>query len=369
MPNRLSAAIPAAALLFVWLLGCIEPTATAENPQAQSQQTPAGTQPAAAPGDAYSWIRGATYNPSYARNCVQIWLDYDSEVIDRELGYAERLRLNAVRIFLSVEAYEHDPEQFLARFENFLALARKHKLVVQPVLFDSVGAAPDLKSYRQQDWLSSPAKQRVKNKAEWSKLETYVKAVVTPHKNDERIVMWDIANEPVGFGREGSGPFTLDAYPDVVAFVNYFLDYTRSLGTTRPLTAGIRLARDVRHVAEKCDVLCYHAYFVPMENDIRHLRSRYSKPIHTNETVGYYAGGFQQVIPVLNSQKVGWFFWELMFGSTQFTRGPKPMQGLINRDGSCRNIKDVAAVMNVPPEQAAKIFKERPYSEKLDVAR
>ncbi len=39
------------------------------------------------PRDDYSWIRGANYVPSYARNDVQIWMDYDAEVIDRELGY------------------------------------------------------------------------------------------------------------------------------------------------------------------------------------------------------------------------------------------------------------------------------------------
>ena len=68
-----------------------------------------------------STMRGANYVPSYAKNDVAIWLDFDAAVIDRELGYAERLRLNTVRVFLSQAVYERNPQQFLERLENFLA--------------------------------------------------------------------------------------------------------------------------------------------------------------------------------------------------------------------------------------------------------
>lgn len=36
--------------------------------------------------DDFADMRGANYVPSYARNDVQTWLDYDPAVIDRELG-------------------------------------------------------------------------------------------------------------------------------------------------------------------------------------------------------------------------------------------------------------------------------------------
>jgi hypothetical protein len=40
--------------------------------------------------EGFAGMRGANYVPSYARNDVQIRMDYDPNVIDRELGYAER---------------------------------------------------------------------------------------------------------------------------------------------------------------------------------------------------------------------------------------------------------------------------------------
>ena len=75
--------------------------------------------------DDFSWMRGANYVPSYARNDVQMWLDYDSSVIDRELEYAKRLKLNTVRVFLNQLVFEKQPAKFLADFKDFLALCRQ----------------------------------------------------------------------------------------------------------------------------------------------------------------------------------------------------------------------------------------------------
>ena len=62
-----------------------------------------------------AWMRGANYVPSYARNDVQTWMDYDPAVIDRELGYAAKLKLNVVRVFLQVAVYEAAPQRFLGK--------------------------------------------------------------------------------------------------------------------------------------------------------------------------------------------------------------------------------------------------------------
>ncbi len=66
---------------------------------------------AAPDADDFSWVRGANFVPSYARNDVQIWMDYDPVVVDRELGYAAKLDLNCVRVFLQVAVYNNDPQQ------------------------------------------------------------------------------------------------------------------------------------------------------------------------------------------------------------------------------------------------------------------
>ncbi len=105
-----------------------------------------------------STMRGANYVPSYARNDVQTWMDYDPAVIDRELGYAAKLKLNVVRVFLQVAAYEAVPQRFLDNFENLLSLCAKHKIRLMPVLFDSCfdPQSVDLKDYHDKKWMPSP---------------------------------------------------------------------------------------------------------------------------------------------------------------------------------------------------------------------
>ncbi len=108
-------------------------------------------------------MRGANYVPSYAKNDVAIWMDYDPVVIDRELGYAERLNLNTVRVFLNQAVYEHEPKVFLERLENFLTLCEKHKIRAMLVLFDSCfdPQIVDLKDYRDKTWMPSPGFSRL----------------------------------------------------------------------------------------------------------------------------------------------------------------------------------------------------------------
>src|SRR6185503_9210402 len=85
----------------------------------------------------YSKIRGCNYVPSYAPNSVAIWAHFDADTIDRELGFAGKLGLNAVRFLLQYVVYEKDPLRFLEDVERFVQLADKHHLKVMFVLFDS----------------------------------------------------------------------------------------------------------------------------------------------------------------------------------------------------------------------------------------
>ena len=142
-----------------------------------------------ADGDDLSWMRGANYVPSYAKNDVQIWMEYDPVVIDRELGFTQRLTLNTVRVFLNVAVYEYHPEKFLADFENFLSLADKHGLKVMPVLFDNCSSSEvvDMNNYKGKIWLPSPGFARMGDK-DWPEMEKFIAAAVGNHRDDKRIV-------------------------------------------------------------------------------------------------------------------------------------------------------------------------------------
>ena len=294
--------------------------------------------------DDFSGMRGANYVPSYARNDVQIWMDYDPAVIDRELGYAARLRLNTVRVFLQVAVYERDPKLFLARFEDFLARCEKHHLRMMPVVFDSCfGEFPDLEGYRKKDWMANPGQNRL-GPEHWPKLKKYVRDVVGGHRGDRRIVLWDVMNEPTctSFNQEEDRKL-------IWAFVRHFLDYVKEVDPTHPRTVGVMHSNELAMVQDRVDVLGFHNYRRDLREDLRAVRAlgrKLGKPVVVNEVVMRPGQPFSFAMPVLAEEKVGWCFWELMLGSTQFSRGENPIQGIVYPDGTCRYAVEVAAVLN-----------------------
>ena len=292
--------------------------------------------------DDFSGMRGANYVPSYARNDVQIWMDYDPAVIDRELGYAERLRLNTVRVFLQFAVYERDPQLFLERFENFLSLCDKHHIRMMPVVFDSCfGEFPDLENYAQKDWMACPGQNRL-GQEHWPQLESYVRDIVGKHRDDPRIIMWDVMNEPT------CTSFNTPADKELIwTFLRHMLDFVRELDTLPPADSGSR-----EHEPDSSGT----------GQDRRGVHSQLSAGSARRSAGGQgtgsptrQAGDHQRgcgptattvfhVMPILAEEKVGWCFWELMIGRTQFSQGPTPYQGVIYPDGTCFDATEVMLI-------------------------
>ncbi len=311
---------------------------------------------AAAPvTDDFSWVRGANYVPSYARNDVQTWMDYDPAVVDRELGYAAKLRLNCVRVFLQAAVYERDPKRFLDHFESFLGLCAKHRLQAMPVLFDSCfGEFPNLEKYREKDWMACPGQNRL-GPEHWPAMRKYVGDVVGGHREDRRIVMWDAMNEPTctSFYKKAEDKEAIHT------FVREALGWVRAQRPRQPRTVGWMHSQEIGLAQDDVDVLGFHNYRRDLREDIRRVQElgrKLGKPVLINEVVMRPQQPFEFAMPILREEKIGWVFWELMFGKTQFTRDANSIQGLVYPDGTCRDAREVAAVMNVGVEEARRLF-------------
>ena len=84
------------------------------------------------------WLRGSNFNPSTTVNQLEFWQaeTFDSQTIDRELGWAENIGLNCMRVFLHHAVWEIDKEGFKKRMKEYLAITDKHKIQTIFVLFD-----------------------------------------------------------------------------------------------------------------------------------------------------------------------------------------------------------------------------------------
>src|SRR3546814_11674439 len=71
---------------------------------------------------------------------LEMWHEppFDPATIDKELGWAAGIGMNTMRVFLHNLLWENDPEDLQKRINVFVAIAAKHKIKIQFVLFDSV---------------------------------------------------------------------------------------------------------------------------------------------------------------------------------------------------------------------------------------
>lgn len=285
------------------------------------------------------WLVGANFLPNTAINQLEMWQEdtFDSITIDRELGLAESLGMNTMRIFLHDMVFEQDSLGFYKRINTVLNLSQKHKIKPLIVFFDScwdpfpkLGKQRDPKPHvHNSGWVQSPGYHALKDTTQYPRLVQYVKSVTAKFAKDDRILGWDIWNEP----DNDTGP----AYKavDLPNKVNYVIPLlkrsfaaARSSNPTQPLTSGIWLGDWSTHEGlkpiekvqiEESDVISFHNYDNPDEFEKRiKLLQRYGRPIICTEYMARPNGStFQGFLPVAKKYNVGMMNWGFVSGKSQ----------------------------------------------------
>ena len=130
------------------------------------------------------WLVGANYTPASAINQLEMWQEAtcDPERIDRELGWAQAIGMNTMRVFLHDQLWEQDPEGFKRRIDAFLTIAANHKIKPMFVLFDScwdpdpkLGPQhPPIPGVHNSGWVQSPGLPGLRDKDRYPKYRAYV---------------------------------------------------------------------------------------------------------------------------------------------------------------------------------------------------
>src|SRR5690348_10679224 len=152
------------------------------------------------------WLVGANYIPATAINELEMWQasTFDPQRIDKELGWAESIGMNTMRVFLHDLLWDQDASGFKKRINTFLEIAYKHKIKPMFVLFDSCwDPFPKLgpqhapkPGVHNSGWVQSPGAKALEDPSQYERLEKYVKGVVGAFGRDRRVLAWDIWNEP-----------------------------------------------------------------------------------------------------------------------------------------------------------------------------
>jgi hypothetical protein len=291
------------------------------------------------------WLVGANYGPRTAINQLEMWQadTFDLETIDEELGWAERLGFNSKRVFLHHLLWEQDKDGFLKRLGQFLDVAEKHKITVMFVLFDSVWD-PNPRLGRQRapkphlhnsGWVQSPGKKDLLDRNRWGLLEAYVKGVVGHFKNDRRVVVWDVFNEPDNANDNNYGHLRMKEEPDKDLKIKLSLEllkksyeWARSVDPSQPLTSGVwqrdwadesKLTEMDRFQLEASDVVSFHTYD-PLDEVKRRVAAlrRYKRPLLCTEYMARPRGStFDPILAYFKQEKIAAYNWGFVAGKTQ----------------------------------------------------
>ncbi len=285
------------------------------------------------------WLLGCNFLPSTAINQLEMWQadTFDLKTIDRELGWAESIGMNSVRVYLHDLLWRQDSEGFLKRMEQFLEVAGKHHIGAVFVLFDSCwDPFPKLGTQRaptphvhNSGWVQSPGAEILKDPARHAALREYVLGVVGHFRNDPRVVVWDVWNEPDNGNTSAYGNVELpDKAQRVLPLLKMAFSWAREAQPSQPLTSGVwigtwphpdKLSPTEQVQIGNSDVISFHNYsnVANLREAVRHLR-RYNRPLLCTE---YMSRGndstFDPNLGFLAAEGVGAFNWGLVSGKSQ----------------------------------------------------
>ncbi|WP_158559230.1 cellulase family glycosylhydrolase [Deminuibacter soli] len=272
----------------------------------------------------HPWYCGFNYIPAYAINYTAMWdkTSFDPAAIDKELALAETSGMNVLRAVLQYAVYENDPAYFLKTLDRFAAICDKHHIKFVPSLFDDcafginhdpkIGKQPEpLKGWYAWAWSPSPGHSMVTDSTTYPKLEKYVKAVIGRFKNDQRILFWDLYNEPTNGGL-GSATFPL---------LKKVIAWARTVNPDQPLSIDVfdNNPRLNAIIYAASDIITFHNYGNKeiLQKQINELK-QHNRPVICTEWMNRpWASTVGNNLPVFYKEKIGCMLWGLVNGKTQ----------------------------------------------------
>lgn len=267
------------------------------------------------------WIAGANFLPSTAINQLEMWqaATFDPATIDRELGWAESIGFNTMRVYLHSVAWKQDPQDFKQRVGQYLDIANKHKIKTLFVFFDDcwnkvpvAGLQPAPKpGVHNSGWVQDPGQPMSGDTTLFPELERYVKDVMGTFARDKRILLWDLYNEPGNSGKRDSS----------LPLLKKVFTWAREVNPDQPISAGL-WAWDFEKLNEfqltNSDIITYHNYEDPQwhRRTIELLKANGRPMICTEYMARTRNSRFSNILPLLQRHNVGAINWGFVAGKS-----------------------------------------------------
>lgn len=286
------------------------------------------------------WLVGCNYIPSNAINQLEMWQaeTFDPARIDTELGWAAGLGFNTVRVFLHNLVWEQDAQGFLSRIDTFLSIATKHGIKTMLVLFDAVwnpfprlGKQPEPKHHvHNSGWVQCPGYDVLNDPSQYDSLHDYVHGIVSHFKNDERVLIWDLFNEPdnMNVASYKDDDYAAHKAELSMALLKKTINWVRAVDPIQPITMApwkedwscdTKLSALDNYMFSHSDIVSFHWYEdkESTEKRILHLK-RFNRPMLCTEYMARpFDNTFEEILPLFQKYGVGAYNWGLVAGKTQ----------------------------------------------------
>jgi hypothetical protein len=286
------------------------------------------------------WLVGANFLPSTAGNQLEMFqaATWDPKTIDRELGWAASLGMNTLRVYLHDLLWKQDSAGFLKRLGEFLGICKKHGIRPVLVFFDSCWD-PNPKPGPQRQptpgvhnsvWVQSPGAAMLADDKAIPHLREYVIGTIGSFRSDERILAWDLWNEPDNTNDSSYGKIELKNKRERVAkLLPMVFQWARSAKPAQPLTSGVwvgpdwsdnsKLSAIQRTQLNESDIISFHNYenAQSFQKRLAELK-KYNRPLLCTEYMARGAGStFEAILPIAKQHKVAAINWGLVKGKSQ----------------------------------------------------
>ncbi|UXA07004.1 cellulase family glycosylhydrolase [Mycobacterium sp. SMC-2] len=287
---------------------------------------------------AQGFLVGSNYITSNAINQLEMFQadTFDPRRIDTELGWARFYGHNTARVFLHDQLWAQDQRGFQTRLAQFVGIAARHRIKPLFVFFDSCWdpapragrQRPPRPGVHNSGWVQSPGAERLGDPRYAGVMRDYVTAVLTQFRNDDRVLGWDLWNEPDNPARQYKNAERGDKDQLVANLLPQVFRWARAVDPSQPLTSGVwrgdwgqpqgRSAISDIQLAN-ADVITFHSYAEPagFESRIGEL-APLGRPILCTEYMARPRGStVEGILPVAKRHNVGAINWGLVAGKTQ----------------------------------------------------
>ena len=285
------------------------------------------------------WLRGCNFIGSDCANRLDMWQKYNCEqklkTAERELALCQKIGFNTVRLWVTFDVYYAEPESFMEIFDRYIELCGKYGQKVMVVLSHEEdlprGDVFVPKQMGEQAYALGEHQGRIpmseeelakepKHYMEFPELRDIyiemVQKIVRRYAKDERILCWNIMNEPgITIGAR-----TIDILKTLFAVV-------RAEDPIQPLTADIWrgvTGGEIRSEEEKValelsDIISFHSYqaYHKLVKEIR-FHQKQNRPLLLTEWLHRINhNDIHQVYPLLYITNVANYCWGFVVGKTQ----------------------------------------------------